>query len=123
MRQRLCRICMTWHDTDNWPMKCVSVRNVARSNSFPVPTIVRPFAEPVQSMADGKYYGDPGALRASYKAQNNPQGVDYIEVGNEDITKFTPPKRDRKADREAIERAINDVEYGNAPPVLTELPV
>lgn len=91
-------------------------------SSLPCPRLVRPFSEPVQSMADGKWYDDPAGLRASYKAGNNPHGVDFIEVGNEDITKFTPPQRDRKADREAIERAINDVENGNVPPILTEAP-
>ena len=96
-------------------------RHEGRS-SLPCPRIVRPFSSPVQSMADGKYYDDPHSLRQSYKAQNNPQGVDYVEVGNEDITSFTPPKRDRKADRDAIERAINDVENGNVPPILTEAP-
>lgn len=89
------------------------------SSDFPTPRLVRAFSEPVQSMADGKYYDTPADLRRSYKASHNPQGVDYIEVGNEDTTKFTPPKRDRKADRDAIERAINDVENGNVPPVLT----
>lgn len=73
-------------------------------------------------MADGKYYDDPAALRATYKASGNPQGVDYIEVGNEDITTFTPPKPDRRANREAIERAIADVDAGRAPPVLDKLP-
>jgi len=87
-----------------------------------MPRIVRPFREPVQSMADGKYYDDPASLRATYKASNNPHGVDFLEVGNEDITGFTPPQRDRAADRDAIERAISDVESGNAPPVLTQLP-
>lgn len=94
----------------------------ARS-SLPCPRIVRPFASAVQSMADGKWYDDPHSLRQSYKAENNPQGVDYIEVGNEDVTTFTPPKRDRKADRDAIERAICEVEAGNIPPILTESPV
>lgn len=92
-------------------------------SEFPCPRIVRPFSDPVQSMADGRFYDDAASLRATYKASNNPQGVDYIEVGNEDITSFTPPQRDRKANREAIERAICEVESGNAPPILNELPV
>lgn len=73
-------------------------------------------------MADGKFYHDAASLRATYKASNNPHGVDFVEVGNEDITRFTPPKRDRRANRDAIERAISDVENGNAPPVMTQLP-
>lgn len=73
-------------------------------------------------MADGKFYDDPTSLRATYKAANNPHGVDFLEVGNEDMTKFTPPKRDRAANRDAIDRAISDVESGNAPPIMTQLP-
>lgn len=94
-----------------------------RSSKFPVPYIVRPFPDPVQSMADGKYYTDAASLRATYKASGNPQGVDYIEVGDEDITKFEAPKDDRKAKRDAIERAIEDVNNGRVPPVLEKLPV
>lgn len=93
-----------------------------RASNFPCPRIVRPFSEPVQSMADGKFYDDPAALRATYKAANNPQGVDYAEVGNEDITKFEAPKVDRKARRDAIERAIEDVNNGRVPPVMDKLP-
>lgn len=92
-------------------------------SDFPTPRLVRAFSAPVQSMADGKFYDDPASLRASFKAENNPHGVDFIEVGNEDLTKFTPPKKDRKANREAIERAISDVENGRAPDVLTKAPV
>lgn len=124
-RQRLCRLCMTWHDTDNWPPKCVSIRSSGRSDALPVPYFICDTMDELQSMADGKFYNSKSAMRASYKAENNPHGVDFIEVGNEDTATFTPPKRDRKGDREAIERAINDVEYGNVPPVLTtdEFPI
>lgn len=101
----------------------VGPQSRGQRSDLPLPSLVRAFSSPVQSMADGKWYDTPADLRRSYKAENNPHGVDFIEVGNEDITKFTPPHRDRKADREAIERAINDVENGNVPPILTELPV
>lgn len=106
-----------WSDLKPRQRKARSVHN--RSSAVPLPMLVRPFSEPVQSMADGKFYDDPASLRSSYKADNNPHGCDFIEVGNEDITKFEAPKKDRKAQRDAIERAINDVANGNAPPVLT----
>lgn len=96
--------------------------NGKRSDSFPVPFIVRPFSEPVQSMADGKYYDDQSSLRATYKAANNPQGVDYVEVGNEDITKFEAPKRDKQSSKDAIERAISKIDNGYVPPMLNKLP-
>lgn len=94
-----------------------------RRSDLPTPNVVRAFARPLQSMADGKWYDTPRELEASYRASNNPHGVDFVCVGNEDITKFRPPNRDRKADREAIERAIHDVENGKEVPILTELPV
>lgn len=74
-------------------------------------------------MADGKYYDDQASLRATYRAANNPHGVDFIEVGNEDITKFEKPKKDRKGQRDAIERAIDQVAAGNVKPLLENLPV
>ena len=125
MRQRLCRICMVWHDTEKWPPKCVSVRRPARSDALPVPYFICDTMDELQSMADGKTYTSKSAMRASYKAENNPHGVDFHEVGNENTATFNPPKRDRAGDRDAIERAINDVAYGNVPPVLTtdEFPI
>lgn len=113
-----------WVEVSPGHMRYRKVRDdlAPQRSSLPCPRIVRPFSSPVQSMADGKFYDDPASLRATYKAANNPQGIDFVEVGNEDLTRFTPPTRDRKANREAIERAICEVESGNAPPVLTQLP-
>lgn len=122
MRQRFCRSCRGWHDVDQpWPMQCADHWGgpKARSDAFPVPYFICDTMDELQSMADGKHYSSKSAMRASYKAENNPHGVDFIEVGNQNTATFTPPKRDRKGEREAIERAINDVEYGNAPPILT----
>lgn len=83
MRQRLCRMCKNWHDVETWPARCVSVRAVARS-SLPIPQIVRDFDEPVQSMADGQFYTNKAALSRSYRADGNPQGVEYQEIGTSD---------------------------------------
>lgn len=94
----------------------------ARSH-LPTPMLIRPFSEAIQSMADGKFYDDQASLRATYKAANNPHGVDFIEVGNEDITKFEKPKKDRKGQRDAIERAIEQVAAGNVKPLLEKPPV
>ena len=122
MRERYCRSCGKWHNIEQWPRECYEVRSEARS-ALPVPMLIRDFHEPVQSMADGKYYNSKSSLRNSYKAENNPSGTNFIEVGNEDISKFTPPpKLDRKANREAVERAICAVESGNAAPVMDKLP-
>lgn len=39
--------------------------------------------EPLLSMADGKMYTSKAAMRASYKASGNPQGKEYVEVGDD----------------------------------------
>ena len=64
---------------------------------------------PLYSGADGKQYTSKAALRSSYKAANNPRGIDFIEVGND--TSFNPPKEIRTSDagidaslKKAIER-------------------
>ena len=88
----------------------------ARS-SLPVPMLSLDTMPETQSMLDGKMYTSKSELRKTYKAAG------MIELGNEPMKEFKRPERDRAGDRAAIERAINDVQNGNAPPVLTELPV
>lgn len=109
-----------WFDLGNGRkvFRTVPERNEKRS-SLPMPMIKRDEIAPTKSMADGKEYTSLSGLRRTYRAENNPHGVAFTEVGNENIATFTPPKKDRKANREAIERAMNDAAYGNVPPVLT----
>lgn len=81
------------------------------------------FDQPVQSMADGKYYESKAALRRTYRADGNPQGHNYIEVGNTDLTKTERPKRDREADRQAFLRAEAEVKSGKInPKIITQTP-
>ena len=91
MRQRLCRCCGGWHELDKWPHNCFPERP-ARSDTIPVPMVISDTIEPVQSMADGRYYSSKAALRATYKPSGNPQGESYIEVGNEATKPYTPPQ-------------------------------
>lgn len=92
---------------------------VKTRSDLPSPMFISDTQDEMQSMADGKFYTSKAAMRATYKADGNPHGVEFTELGHEDNTGFIPPKRDRKADREAIERAICQVDAGNVPPVLT----
>lgn len=92
---------------------------VAAKSEFPMPMIRFDTIDPIQSQADGKMYDSLSALRKTYKADGNPQGKDYIEVGNEDTTKFEKPKRDTTKALEAIERAEADIIAGRAPDVGT----
>lgn len=55
------------------------------------------------SGADGKQYTSKSALRSSYKAANNPRGIEFTEVGN-DIN-FAPPKEIEISDS-AIDASI-----------------
>ena len=86
---------------------------VARGD-FPIPMMIRDFDEPVQSMADGKFYGSKAALAASHKASGNPQGIDYVELGNEtpSFQEYTPDAKQRRRD---VSQAAADVKAGNVP--------
>lgn len=53
-------------------------------------------SDALYSGADGKQYTSKSALRESYKAANNPRGIDFIEVGND--TSFNPPKEIKTSD-------------------------
>lgn len=57
-------------------------QNSKRSN-IPCPMLIADTIEPTKSMADGKYYTSKQELRGTYKASGNPQGVEYIELGND----------------------------------------
>lgn len=80
-------------------------------NPFPLPRVnTTDDQEPLVSMADGKTYTSKAKMRESYKASNNPQGVNYIEVGHETRT-ASPAKRkpDRAGIKDAVERAAAEM--------------
>lgn len=84
------------------------------------PMLIRDFDEPVQSCADGKYYTSKRALAATHKANGNPHGQDFIELGNEEM-----PWVEHNADpgelRDDVRSAINDVVTGNLPPEIAAI--
>lgn len=75
------------------------------------PTLLRPFDEPVQSMADGKWYTSKTALAASHRRAG------AIEIGNEEI-RNAAPEPDATQRRQDIKRAVHDVLTGNIPPEI-----
>lgn len=91
-------------------------RGESKRADFPTPMTIRDFTEPVQSMADGKWYGSKAALARSHKAAHNPHGQDFIELGNEQ-PKFREHVVDAKAERETIRKAIHDYNDGWRPEV------
>jgi len=82
--------------------------------------IVRNFAEPIQSMADGKYYDTPRDLERTYRADGNPRGEEFIALGNETIktTEYVPDATERRND---MRQAIHDVVTGNLPPEIAAI--
>lgn len=92
--------------------KCLRKREApapsARSD-FPTPMVVRSFDRPVLSQADGKFYTDKALLERSYRAENNPQGVNYECVGEKVAEPFKRPKRDKAKAIEAIDRTMQEM--------------
>lgn len=87
-------------------------------SAFPCPMLVRDFAEPVQSCADGQWYSSKAALSASHKASGNPHGVDFIELGNEQMP-WVERKTDEKQLRDDIRAAKADLDAGWRPDVVS----
>lgn len=82
------------------------------------PMLIRDFDEPVQSMADGKWYTSKRALSRSARADHNPHGQDFIELGTEEMP-FVEHKSSEKQLRDDIRAAKADVEAGRLPHVVT----
>lgn len=89
-------------------------RNAVQRSGLACPMLVRSFAQPVQSMADGKYYDTPRDLERTYRADGNPKGEEYIALGNETMktTEYVPDATERRAD---MREALHDVLSGNLP--------
>lgn len=88
--------------------KCLRKKNRGRETSSGF-TIMSDHIDPVRSMADGKIYDSKSALYRTYKADGNPQGVNYVCVGNENTSGFTRPKRDKASAIAAVKRALGDL--------------
>lgn len=92
--------------------KCLRKREASEPthrSDFPTPMVVRGFDQPVLSHADGKFYTDKAALERSYRASNNPQGVNYECVGERVAEPFKRPKRDKAKAIEAVKRTCDEM--------------
>jgi hypothetical protein len=108
---RRCRVCGDYHWLSQWPHNHVEEEQ-ARS-SLPAPMVISDTIEPVKSMADGKYYSSKAALRSTYKPSGNPQGISYVEVGNETASIGSKSKRDSKKEiNESLQKALARYERG-----------
>lgn len=91
---------------------------VHKRSDLPAPMVSIDTMDPVRSMADGKVYTSKSAIRATYRADGNPQGVTYEEVGNDPAWKRQErpqPKSDPKAVQDAILKADARVRRGEKP--------
>lgn len=84
-------------------------------SGFPCPTFKKDSIEPVVSMADGKTYDSLSSLRRTYRADGNPQGVEYIEVGNEKRSDPVAPKVTKQECADLLDRAEAAIIRGDAP--------
>lgn len=86
---------------------------VARSG-LPSPHFRTDTIDPCRSMADGKMYDSLSGLRRTYRADGNPQGEEYIELGNAEI-RSTPPERkalDKSEVADIVDRAQAAISSG-----------
>lgn len=84
------------------------------------PMLIRAFSEPIQSMADGKWYDNPRDLERTYKASGNPRGEEFIPLGNETL-KFPDVVPDPKERRADLRQALEDVKSGNVAPEIAAI--
>lgn len=94
------------------------IRQRGARSGFPCPMVIRDSMDDIQSMADGRIYDSKSALRRSYTADGNPQGRDYQEIGGTEIEPAGRASVDKKALRDAVDKAMHDVETGQIPDSL-----
>lgn len=112
---------MAWFDVGNGRKVFRPVREHSEGRShLPCPMLIRSFAEPVQSMADGKWYDTPRDLERTYRADGNPRGEEFIALGNETMptVDYVPDDTER---RQHIQQAMHDVMTGNLPPEIAAI--
>lgn len=97
------------------PQSCDCGRPATRTIS--APRLLRDHIDPCLGM-DGKMHDSLSSLRRTYRADGNPQGENYIELGNEELP-TVQYDFDRGKRREAIKRGMADVKAGRIPPVAT----
>lgn len=76
-------------------------RDAARSD-FPCPVIRSDKIDPCLGL-DGRMYESLSGYRRTLKAENNPQGENYIELGNESL-KHAPKQFSKQERRDAIKQ-------------------
>jgi hypothetical protein len=105
---------MEWIDLGNGRKLLRKVGPMSRGprSDLACPNVIKPFSEPVQSMADGRFYDHPRDLERTYRADGNPSGQEFIPLGNEKSqgVEYTLDPKQRRND---IKQALHDVQTGN----------
>lgn len=102
MRQRFCKVCREWHETDAWPLECYHVASKGQSDRLPIPYFISDTTEPIQHPIDQKFY----TSKSTFEKITRDAG--YETVGN-DPARLRPapkPKADRAAIKQSVEKAI-----------------
>ncbi|TCL70543.1 hypothetical protein [Rhizobium sp. BK251] len=111
MRQRLCRVCRCWHDTDQpWPHNCIGHfgERGPRSDAIPLPQLIRDGMDPLLHHGNGLYYDSKSSFRRATKEGG------WVEVGNE---KQTDTRWVDPVTADDVGQAINMVNQGYKPEI------
>lgn len=83
-------------------------RHMGKRSSVSTPYVVSDTQEPLLSGADGKWYTSKSAMRASYRADGNPRGIEFTEIGNEKPTGNIEVRKSTDAELDAsIMKAVS----------------
>lgn len=109
-----------WFDRGNGRQVLRKVKEPRQNNrsSLGAPMIIGGFTEPVQSAADGKYYSTKAALARSHRASGNPHGIDFIELGNDEMPWVEHQSSETEL-RDDVRNAVADVKAGRTPDIVT----
>lgn len=113
MRQRLCRCCRGWHDTDQpWPHNCYSHFGERGPRSdLPTPMFIVDSMESLQHPVNGQYYDSKSEFRRITKASGGE------EIGTE---KQADRRWNDSVTRDEVGQAIQMVNQGYRPSLQTE---
>jgi hypothetical protein len=108
LRYRVCPDCGEMHDVHDWPDNHRFWNEVLCT-----PSVISDVQPPTMSMGNGKIYDSKSEMRKHYKQDG------WVEVGNDParLRPFKRPPTDRRAIKDAIEKAAARVDRGD----VTEL--
>lgn len=107
-----------WFTLSNGRQVYRSVPTPAQARSdLPTPYFKKDQIDLCQSQADGKWYDSLSELRRTYRADGNPQGKEYVEVGNESglDQSWSPRQVSDEELNQVIEKAEAQVANGDFP--------